>query len=177
MNKKITRSLVVAATAGAVGAGTLLAAAPAHATNAGDLWVSTTVVCQKTKDAKTGKTTQTTRRLVSVVNTGGRTLTGVRAGQIGGAEITPRAVKADASYRTNGVTVSSRSGIKKTGVLGAGDNFVISQNAAGCRNPEPYAIVAYATAKQGDDLLNRPNLATESGIAPRVVTVLPHQFR
>lgn len=153
MPKKFTRLLLAGA---AVGAGSILAAAPAMAAP-GDLQVTTAVVCDRSSDK--------TFRLVAVENVGGAAISGVRGGSVAGPEVVVPALVNDGPPKVvNGVLVGSATGVKKAGTLDGGESFVMSQSFAGCA--APYAILGYAIGDQIDNVISAPNFAFDWGVAP-----------
>ena len=149
MSKLITRSLIVAATAGAVGAGAFAAAAPAHA--AGDLKVTAGVVCED----------KTAHRVVAVENLGPDTITGVRVGAIGDAEITIPAVKDGKPVAKGGWLVGSTDDID-AGKLAKGQTVVLSKKGGNCA--DPYAIVGYSIGNEIDNVFSAPNADLDWGL-------------
>ncbi|MFT3716133.1 MAG: hypothetical protein QM774_09355 [Gordonia sp. (in: high G+C Gram-positive bacteria)] len=153
MNKTVSRSLLIAASAGVVGAGTVLAAAPAHADTPGDLKVSASVVC-KDKQAY---------RAVAVQNVGGTKITGVRVGTVAGPEITVPQLEKNKPEKVGSVLVGSTDDIA-AGTLDPGQSVVVSETSGGC--DAPYAIVGYAIGDQIDNVFSAPNADFDWGMVP-----------
>ncbi|MFT3662913.1 MAG: hypothetical protein QM809_16520 [Gordonia sp. (in: high G+C Gram-positive bacteria)] len=133
--KKSLKRTVAALAAGVVGAGALLAPAPATAAAPGDLQILGGAVC--TFGAWPGNPLPLwqTRRTLGVKNTGGTPLTGVRVTRVGG---TAKTVRVD----------GDRPGVLKPGT----SSITHSIRTKGCRPGT--SILGYAQAAQAENPLN-----------------------
>ncbi|MFZ2512581.1 MAG: hypothetical protein WAW85_15990 [Gordonia sp. (in: high G+C Gram-positive bacteria)] len=154
-NKNVTRAVAAAVTTGFIGAALLVGTGTAHA--AGDLSVTTAVVCEKAQTTKN-------IRMVTVRNVGDATITGVRVGMVAGPEVLVPKLEPGEPLKRNGVLISSAKGVSTPGVLLPGVEVLIAEITPGC--DAPYAIVGYAIGNEIDNVVSAPNAAFDWGVAP-----------
>lgn len=142
MKKTLTRAAVAVAAAGAMGAGTLLATAPAQANTPGDLQIIGGVHCTFKPwgpNWNSGPVWQM-ERFLGVTNTGGSTMTGVTVTEFGGE------TKLLPAKKTNGKVTQA------AGVLKAGQTVITVTNKwRGCW---PASISGYTIGDQIENPLN-----------------------
>lgn len=145
MKKSLKRAAVTVAAVGAIGAGTLMAPAPAHAAGPGNLAMIGDVSCSFQAWGPNWKPQPIWQmhRWMGVTNNGGSTMTGVTVTEVGGAAKTVPALKANHPSKKGPVKRAT-----KAGELLPGQTYVsVSTKWAGCW---PSSISGYTIGQQNE---------------------------